>query len=193
MEVPVMQHRTLALVGLLAMVGLLGGCAAPARLEQMRIDAPLAVRAAAQSSPLKSNVAIKDVTGGQETNPMWKSNVSSSEFDRALEASLRDAGLLSLNRQAGTHALTAHLQKLDQPFAGISMTVTATVQYALVERSSGKEVWSRTVATPFTAEWNSAFVGTERLRLANEGAVRENLKQLIDQLSQLPANSIVVR
>ena len=172
---------------------LLGGCASPARVDQMRAETGMAARTAAQNSPLKANVAIKDVTGGQETNPMWKSNVSSSDFERALEASLRDAGLLSQNRQAGTHQLIAHMQNLDQPFAGASMTVTATVKYSLIERASGKEVFSRSMATPYTAAWSSAFVGAERLRLANEGAVRENLKRLIEDLSALPAGSISVK
>ena len=163
----------------------LAGCASPARVDQMQIDPSVATRIAAASSALKENVGIKDITGGRETNPMWVSNISSSDFERALEASLRNAGLLSINRQGSKYVLTAHMLKLDQPMFGASMTVTAAVRYELIERASGKEVLSRTLTTPFTAEFSAAFLGVERLKLANEGAARTNIQQLIDALVAL--------
>jgi hypothetical protein len=163
----------------------LAGCAAPARVDQMQIDPTVATRIAAANSVLKENIGIKDVTGGKETNPMWVSSISSGDFERALEASLRNAGLLSINRQGSKYVLTAHMLKLDQPMFGASMTVTAAVQYSLVERASGKEVFSRSLTTPYTAEWNAAFIGSERLKLANEGAARTNIQQLIDALVAL--------
>jgi hypothetical protein len=160
----------------------LAGCAAPARVDQMQTSSSLAVRTSVSSSPLKETITVKDVTGGKDTNPMWVSNVSSSDFARALESSLRDAGLLSGNNQSSKFMLIAHLQRLDQPLFGASMTVTATVQYTLVDRATNKEVFARTVAMPYTAAWNDAFMGTERLKLANEGAIRVNIQQLIDAL-----------
>jgi hypothetical protein len=133
------------------------------------------------------------VTGGKDTNPMWVSNVSSADFERALEASLKDAGLLSGNRQGSKYTLTADMKKLDQPLFGASMTVTATVKYTLVERATGKAVFERDVAVPFTAEWNAAFLGTERLKLANEGAIRSNITQLINDLVALKVASAGVQ
>ncbi len=53
---------------------------------------------------------------------------------------------------------------------GFDMTVTSTVTYTLIERASGKTVWQKSVDAPFTAKTSDAFVGTERLRLANEGS-----------------------
>lgn len=164
----------------LAMV--LAGCATPARVDQMQTSASLAARTAAANSQYKEAISVKDVTGGKETNPMWVSNVSSADFSRALEASLKDAGLLSGNNQGSKYQLIAHLQKLDQPLFGASMTVTATVQYSVIERATNKEVLARTVAMPYTAAWNEAFMGSERLKLANEGAIRVNIQQLIDAL-----------
>jgi len=166
----------------LALATTLVGCAAPARIDQMKVDTSLAIRTTVAASPLKTNLAIKDVTGGSETNPMGASKVSSQDFERALEASLRDAGLLSAGRAMGKYQLQAHMQRLEQPMFGASMTVTSKVQYTLIERSTGKEVAERTLAAPFTAAWSAAFAGTERLKLANEGAIRENIKQLIDWL-----------
>lgn len=156
------------------------GCASPARIEQMQSSAPVAVRQAATTSALRQELAIKDVTGGQDTNPLWVSNVGSTDFERALEASLRDAGLLSANRQGSKYQLTAHLQKLEQPLFGASLTVTATVQYTIIERSSGRTVFAQSIATPYTAAFNDAFLGTERLKLANEGAIRTNIARFIE-------------
>ena len=165
----------------------------PARTDQMQVSSSLQVRTAASQSELKENIGIKDVTGGKDTNPMWVSNVSSADFERALEASLKDAGLLSGNRQGSKYTLTADMKKLDQPLFGASMTVTATVKYTLVERATGKAVFERDVAVPFTAEWNAAFLGTERLKLANEGAIRSNITQLINDLVALKVASAGVQ
>jgi len=169
----------------LAAAAALVGCATPARVDQMQTSSSLATRTAVANSKMRESIAIRDVTGGQETNPMWISNVSSSDFERALEASLKDAGLWQPNRQAGKYLLVAHLEKLDQPLAGFNMTVTANVRYTLIERSSNKTVFERMLATPYTAQLSDAFLGTERLKLANEGAVRSNIQQLIDTLVNL--------
>lgn len=172
---------------------LVAGCATPARVEQMQVNTSLAKRTAAEASPLRGNVAIRDVTGGKETNPMWVSNVSSSDFERALEASLKDVGLWSINRQASKYLLVAHLEKLDQPLFGASMTVTASVRYTLVERASGKTLVEKVVAAPYTAAWNDAFLGAERLKLANEGAIRVNIQQLIDILLEYKVAGIALQ
>jgi hypothetical protein len=186
-----MNHRLIHL-SLLAGVVVLAGCAAPARIEQMQVEPSVASRGVLANSPLRDNVAIKDVTGGKETNPMWVSNVGSPEFERALEGSLRSAGLLSANRQTGRYVLTAHLLKLDQPMFGASMTVTASVEYLLTERATGKEVFSRTITLPYTAAFSDAFIGSERLKLANEGAIRTNIAALIEALGSQKLASLTV-
>jgi hypothetical protein len=174
--------RPIQVLSVAALALALVGCASPARVDQMQVSSSLAARTSAANSQFKESIAIKDVTGGKETNPMWVSNVSSSDFARALEASLKDVGFLSPNNQGSKYVLIAHLRKLDQPMLGASMTVTATVQYSLIDRSTNVEVFARTVSLPFTAAWNAAFAGSERLKLANEGAIRVNIQQLIDDL-----------
>ena len=184
-----MKKLTFAALTIVA-AALLGGCAAPARINEMATSANPAQRVA--NTPMRNNVAVRDVTGGKDTNPMWISNIGNSEFEQALESSLRDAGLLSAGKQAGKYTLTAHMEKIDQPMFGASMTVTATVNYVLVERATGKEVLNRTVALPYTAAWNSSFIGTERLRLANEGAIRTNIGKIIDELFTVRVDGVVL-
>jgi hypothetical protein len=160
------------------------GCTSPARVDQMTASGGL-FRTVPTDSPLKSNMGIKDVTGGRETNPMWISNVSSSDFERALEDSLRSAGLLNPIPSSGRFQLTADLVRLDQPIFGFDMTVTAAVRYSVVERNSGKEIYARLIPTPFTATVSDAFVGATRLKIATEGTIKKNIEALIDELIRL--------
>jgi hypothetical protein len=173
-----------------AFAGILSGCAAPARIDQM--TAAVSPQQRIVPTPLRANIAVRDVSGGKDTNPMWVSNVGNSEFEQALEASLREAGLLAAGKQAGKYTLVAHLENVDQPFGGFNMTVTATVSYSLVERATGKEVFNRRVSLPYTATLGTAFSGVERLRIANEGAVRANITQLINELYSLRIDQVAV-
>lgn len=179
----------LSLCVLLGLAQLISGCASPARVDHMTVDGEPSQRIA--GTPLRNNLAIKDVTGGQETNPMWKSNIGSPEFEQALEGSLRAVGLLA-PRQGGRYMLTAHLESVDQPFIGLSMTVVASVRYMVTERATGNEVFNKTLAVPYTASFGDAFLGVERLRLANEGAVRANITQLIDDLFRLNIQNVSI-
>jgi len=174
------------LIGLIFVSALLGGCATPASVDQMTTkQSPLQVQP--QSAALKRSVVVRDVTGGRETNPMWTSQVSNDAFRRAIEDSLRSAGILGGG--SGTRfRLTADMIRLDQPMFGASMTVSSQVRYSLVEISTGKEVYGRVIDASYTAAWNASFLATERLRMANEGSVRENIDALLKDLSLLKVN-----
>ena len=65
------------------------------------------------------------------------------------------------------------------------MTVTATVNYILTDTLSGQVIYERDIAIPYTAEFSEAFLGMERLRKANEGAARVNIKEFVDDLYEL--------
>lgn len=181
------MKKTTVLWAALGIVATLSGCASPARMDQMIVDGQPSQRIA--ETPLRNNLAVRDVTGGKETNPMWKSNVGSGEFEQALESSLRAVGLFA-PKQGGRYMLTAHLENVDQPIFGFSMTVTATVKYVVTERASGKDVFEKTVVVPYTASVSDAFMGVERLRLANEGAIKANITQLIDELFSLKIQNV---
>ena len=135
----------------------LSGCAAPARIDQM----------ATYSSPIganpkfKNGIGIADVTGGKETNPMWTSQVSSTDFRRALEISLENSGMFSRVIAGSKYRLTADMVKLDQPMIGIDMTVSSTVRYSLIDMVSNKEVYGRVIQIGYTAKFSDSFLGTE--------------------------------
>ena len=166
---------------LLASTGPLAGCASAARAPAMTASAT-AVASLAVPEPLKRNIAVGPISGGHDTNPMWMSKVGNAEFETALRNSLDAAGLLANGPEPGRYVLGAELQRLKQPVFGFNMKVTAVVDYQLQERASGQRVFQSEVTTPYTAEMGEAFLGVERLKLANEGAIRTNIEHLIREL-----------
>lgn len=161
---------------------LLTGCASSAKIEGMTV-AESQARGNTYSTSLQDNLQVSEVKGGQETNPMWTSEIGGAEFQGALKQSLDNAGLLSDGD--APYVLSANLVRVDQPLFGLDFEVTSSVEYVLVEKASGKELFRETLRTPYTAGVGDAFVAVTRLRLANEGSARENISALLKRLSAL--------
>ena len=161
----------------------LTGCATPASIEGMTVTGT-AVTTAPANFALKNSVLIGNVSGGESTNPLWTSEVGGEEFRTALEESLNVGQLLAPSDPDALYLLRATLLAVQQPLIGFNLTVNSTVRYALNRRSDGKQVWEQTVSADYTATVGESFLAVERLRLANEGSIRENLKALIDRLYQ---------
>jgi hypothetical protein len=183
--------------GVLIVAVALSGCAQKARMNAMIFDVTDAT-VINDTSPLYQQVDVEKVQGGEKTNPIWTSEVDNPEFAAALESTLRVHALLVEPSGSGRYRLTASLIGMDQPLLGVSFTVTATVRYVLVDATNGASVFDETIVKPYTAEFSDAFLGAERLRLANEGAIRENIgefvRRLVDKLnvSSLPRGAISI-
>ena len=177
-----MNFRLLRTVAVLFVIGLATGCAAPARIDGM--VAGHQTHHDPSTSFLQNAITVEQVTGGRDTNPLWTSQVDSTSFRVALERSLDSAGLLASGRLNG-YWLSAELLRLDQPVFGAAMTVTASVRYRLVDVITGEQIYQRVIERPYTAQFGDAFIGTERLKLANEGAIRANIEMLIGDLFAL--------
>ncbi|MEY4376859.1 MAG: hypothetical protein RJB26_1409 [Pseudomonadota bacterium] len=178
---PLLPMRRSLPFALLLLATHLAGCATAARAPAMTASAT-AVASLSAPEALKRNVTIGPVSGGHDTNPMWMSQVGNAEFQTALRNSLDAAGLLANGPEPGRYVLGAELQRLKQPVFGFNMKVTAVVDYHLQERTSGRRVFESEVTTPYTAELGEAFLGVERLQLANEGAIRTNIEHFIREL-----------
>lgn len=132
---------------------------------------------------MKHNLQVSEVQGGEETNPLWTSEIGDAEFQGALKQSLNNAGLLS--QGDAPYSLRATLLRVDQPLFGLDFEVTSEVEYVLVDNSSDRELFRETLRTPYTAGIGDAFIGIKRLRLANEGSARENISALLKRLAAL--------
>lgn len=170
------------LPGLLLVAALqLSACASPAKVEGMTVT-PAAVQTAAMPEAIRQNITLGMISGGEPTNPLWTSEVGNEEFRAAIEASLRSAGALAPAGSAGGYLLEASLIDVQQPIFGLDATVTSTVDYRVSPQGQEGRTFQTVVATPYTARMGEAFFGVQRLRLANEGAIRENIRQFIEQL-----------
>jgi hypothetical protein len=162
-------------------VALLSGCASPAEVKNMVVDQRLLVNAEA-NTPFKNALSIRRVNGGEDTNPLWTSEVSNSGFRGALRGSLEQSGLLAPTSGDTKYDLHATLSKLDQPLFGLDFKVISSVNYRVVERGTRKTWFDEPVTAAYTATFGDAAIAIQRLRLANEGSIRENIKQFIARL-----------
>ena len=170
--------KIVKLAMLMAVVAYLSGCASGAMTENMTYSGP----AKSYESVLGKNLDVTEVSGGEETNPAWTSEISNDAFGDAVRQSLANQGLFAEN---GRYQLEVIMVEVDQPMFGLNFEVTTHVRYILTDRESGNVVLNETVVAPYTATVGDAFVAIKRLRLANEGSGRKNIEGLLDLLASL--------
>lgn len=152
-------------------VGLLASCSATTAPSQMAAPS-------VQISGRTSEKVSVFVSGG-EPGPL---KISDEGFAEALRSSIQSSGVFGGVSDQGPYRLEAFIGTLSQPMMGFSMTVDMKVSYTL--RKGGSTVWQRTIDSTHTATPGEAFVGVTRLRMATEGAARENIRQALQALSR---------
>lgn len=157
------------------------GCASAAKPLNMTV---FREKPPVLNTPLEKNIKVSNITGGQWTNPLWASKVDNENLKIALRESLKQADLLGKS-DVSKYKLTAHLVSLKQPLMGTTLSVVATITYTLKEIASNNEIWIQTITSEGKATMGEAFFAVRRLRFANEYAVKNNIKILIDKLVAL--------
>jgi len=172
------MKNPLSTLAVLPLLILLSACAEGAQTSAMVATPSPAM--AQTPAPLQNAIAIGTVSGGTETNPLWMSEVSTENFQAALQSSLGNQSMLA----SGTprYTLDAELLSLQQPYIAFNTTVTADVRYTLRKGSGPQVAYTTDLSTPFTASVLSTPIGFMRLQVANEGAMRANITALIGAL-----------
>lgn len=168
-----MIRRLAAAVAVASLMGL-AACASASRPEAMTLSATPGLTASAGDLGYHSVTSVI-VSGGHETNPIGGSDVSNADFKTALENSLAAAGYMGSDGRP--MVVTANVVELNQPVMGLDFSVTSRIQYSVT--SDGRVVFNDLVAATATATMGEALLGDERLRLANEKSIKENIKQFI--------------
>jgi hypothetical protein len=135
--------------------------------------------AIANPSPKYRNaIAVRTVSGGQAMNVLTVPGVPNEPFKAALEATLAANGYLA---GAGTPKfyLDAEIRNLDQPLMGLDLTVVADVTYNI---SGAGPAASYPIKAQATATFSDSPLGVDRIRIANERAMRENITQFLQAL-----------
>jgi len=156
------------------------GCAAPASRDNMSISST--ERATYTTDRVLSNsISVGQVTGGEETNPAWTSEIDNESFAAALKDSLETSKLLN-SETLSNYVLDAVLIEVDQPIMGFTLTVNTEVQYTLRHKDSQDIVLQQIFSATGSATTGDAFMAVKRLKIANERSAQENIKRIIDVL-----------
>jgi hypothetical protein len=160
------------LVALAVLAPLLAACATPGGMT---------VSSGAVANPVakyRNAIAVRSVSGGQVMNVLTVPGVANEPFKAALESTLAYNGYLA---QSGTPKfyLDAEIQNLDQPFIGLDFDVVADVTYK-VSGAGAPAVYP--IKAKGTATFSDSPIAIDRIRIANERAMRENLKQFLEAL-----------
>jgi hypothetical protein len=171
-----LPHPLLAIV--LFVSCLLIGCASPA--QPHAILSPNWPQALTVHEPV-----VVVVVGGEKTKRNGPSLISNDDFATAIIESLRKIGLFKSAERSGSAVfrLETTLEDLAQPVAAFSMTVKLEVDWRLIRISDNQVVWHDNIVSTYTATVGDAFVGIKRLRLATEGAARQNIEQGLAKLA----------
>lgn len=180
--------RLACLLAALLALGL-AGCGTPSRPLPM-IVAPLDALQLRGWVPevLRAQVAVQPVRGGAETGMWWGSLVSAGVLQHALEESLHAVGMSPPAPQPPSRfQLEAHLVLLEQPMVPpVGVTVGVAVRYTLTDTTVGRVIYERRIYNQDEASFSDAMLSpSERLRIANERAVRANIVLLLRDLVSL--------
>ncbi|MFT7722672.1 MAG: hypothetical protein QM788_07550 [Roseateles sp.] len=174
---------------LLAAVLALAGCGAPSQTRSMAVAPGDALQLRGWlPAALKGRVGLAPVQGGAETDRWWGSRVSTAALQQALEDSLHAVDLRPATPEpAPRFELRAELLALEQPPLPVAeVTVTAAVRYTLTDLASGRVLYLRRVASAGSAGLGEAVLSpSERLRLANERALRAGIGLMLRDLVRL--------
>ncbi|MNQ47750.1 hypothetical protein [Flavobacterium sp. 245] len=175
--------KSLKLALLVFLSTLLVKCASGSTVEGMTVTD---YKSKAQIS---DEVFIKAVTGGRETSPFWKSNISNKNFEEAFKKSIVSSNVFS-KISASDHdwTLEINLVSVDQPVIGFSFTVKTTIDYKLYHND--KLVFSKSVTQSGIATFSDASLGVKRLRLANEVSAKNNIKSLLESLGEMILDTV---
>lgn len=127
---------------------------------------------------------VLEVKGGIKTDPMGKPTIENEGFQEALISTLKKSGLFNevSPEKNSDYELSAEIVT-QKWHPGFSITSNLFVKYKLIETKSNIEIWKENIYSQYEAKFEETSDGLLRAKKANEGAVRENLKLLLEKLS----------
>src|SRR5947209_3867969 len=115
--------RMKVMLGVVMLLGAFAmqGCATPATAQGMTVTSA-DIGKEKPASELAASLGVQEVAGGSETHATDQTRIADRDFEAALECSLQTAGLLAKGGSS-KYQVKATLLRLEQPMAGIDMTV----------------------------------------------------------------------
>jgi hypothetical protein len=173
------SHRAPFLLLLLGMTAAFTGCATAPSVDGMT------PQLAPETLTRTGKTVSLTVSGGQKTRGWDKPKIGDLEFGEALRRALVESGMFSEVRTEGPADLELSAEIVSQQTSGTFTNDEALfVNYRVVERASGRELYRENVVSQLTMGAGETFNGQARMRKLKEGAVRENLRILVPKLSE---------
>lgn len=174
----------LGLIFMITILGALSACSTPARSGHM---VPTSVLSVSDSLdlPLRNAIVISKVGGGEKTNPMLWSKVGSNELHEALRLTLSRYGFLNTSNEIAPFRLELFLVELKQPPGGYTLIVTSIIRYKLTRTRNDQVVYDDVITASYKATVGDSFTAIHRMKLANEGSIRENIAVFLQHLYSL--------
>lgn len=137
---------------------------------------------------LHRNIHVNDLAGNEELSRLFGGKLDEKDtnnVNEALRESLRNAGLLNNDQEAARYHLTTTV--LANRLKGAAdITVTTQMQFKLVDAVTGDTVMNESIASPSTILFTENHLYKVRIGKAMEGSVRENFRELLNRLEQVP-------
>ena len=83
------------------------------------------------------------------------------------------------------YLLAAFITELDPDAACITCSARITIAYTLKDLESDMVIWSKRILTEHSVGLGTNFMGTYRIRMAMQGAMYENVRTMVQELSEL--------
>ena len=170
----------LLFIALAVYAALLTGCSTPAMSVGMIPDRFDIVK----QHPFTVSVIV---AGGSETSPYWKSQISDEEFSLALIEAMKNSRIFSevIKGAGADYNLYVTIFSMEQPSFGTSFTVKMEVGWTIKRKDGNVTVWKESIKSEHTSTVSDAFAAVTRLRLATEGAARNNIAEGLARISKL--------
>jgi hypothetical protein len=153
----------------LALAVLVAGCAT---------SQGMSVGAVGNAPPkYRHTMEVRSVTGGAMMNVLTQPGVSNEPLKEALESSLRTNGYLASS--GARYFIDADIKNLDQPIIGLDLNVSAVVTYKV---SGAGTSASYPIRSEGKATFADSAIAADRLRIANERAMQDNIRQFLRAL-----------
>lgn len=153
------------------------GCAAPAQVNEMAAKETTTM---VFNPKFHKNIKLTESGSIGETYGMIKGE----DFEKAVFRTLKNLELVAVNSEP-SYNLSVQFMSAEQPLLGLDFEVTSKIKYTLIENETQKVILNKTILAPYTATFSDAFVAANRLKLANEGSVRKNIMQFLQELSKI--------
>lgn len=176
-------NRKLFVYICLTLLGLLSGCASPVSKDAVTVR---------DIAPVNRHQQAVSVTtrGGNETTALGSSSISDSAFAQAIEESILKNEIFTsvVNAENADYLLNVTIVEMSKPTIGFNFTVKMEAAWSLVNAETREVKLRKSISTEYTATMGEAVVGVTRLRLAVEGAVKENIRKGLAEVSTLELN-----